>query len=336
MQFLHHHYFENPEFTAAYIHLTFFCGLLASYFYFRKKQIMVGGSLGIGYLAASLYMPGRVVLTILIAFVAHSLIRYGVLKLWLPRPRVIFAIGLLVGVFLEILWQVLSVVVLDSQPQALGLAVIGVVIPGMLCNSFMKQGIGKTLIPALWLVPLSAGAGLLLALLSRSVFGSIAEDDLFGRGIDHLYLILMAAVSVCLALFIQEGPLKKLGWRTGGYVSAGFIAAAVFNVNYLWVLLFSTAVVYAAGRFYLRQVPLFGKHRFVLLCLFSFALVSFSEFLLARYFDMQFFRTENLVFCILPAVIANDLLNYGYKRTLPGMGVSTGVIAAAASVFAFA
>lgn len=335
MQFLHHNYFEIPEFTAAYIHLAFFCGLLASYLYFRKKQIVVGGSLGIGYLASSLYMPGKVAFTIAVAFIAHSIIRYGVLKLWLPRPRVIFAIGLLVGVFLETLWQVVSIVVLDSKPEALGLSVIGVVIPGMLCNSFMKQGIGKTLIPALWLVPLSAAAGLLLALLSKSVFGTVAEDGLFGRGIDHLYLILMAAVSVCLALFIQEGPLKNLGWRTGGYVSAGFIAAAVFNVNYLWVLLFSTVVVYVAGKLYLSQVPLFGKHRFVILCLFSFTFVSLSEFVLARYFDMQFFRLENLVFCILPAVIANDLLNHGYKRTLPGMGVSSGVIAAAASAIAF-
>lgn len=335
MRILEHHYSDIPEFTAAYIHLAFLCGLLASYLYFRNKQIVVGGSLGIGYLAASLYAPGKVAFTILIAIIAHSIIRYGVLKVWLPRPRVIFAIGLLMGVFLETLWQVASVFVFDSKPEALGLSVIGVVIPGMLCNSFIKQGIGKTLLPALWLVPLSAVAGLLLAFLSKSAFGTVVEAGLFGQGVDHLYLILMAAVSVCLALFIQEGPLKNLGWRTGGYVSAGFIAAAVFNVNYLWVLLASTVVVYVVGKLYLSQVPLFGKHRFLLLCLFSFTLVTMTEIVLSQYFHMHFFRLENLVFCILPAVIANDLLHHGYKRTLPGMTVSAGVIAAGTSAFAF-
>lgn len=269
------------------------------------------------------------------AFIAHSIIRYGVLKIWLPRPRVIFAIGLLVGVFLEVLWQVVNTFVLNSKPEALGLSVIGVVIPGMLCNSFMKQGLAKTLLPALWLVPLSAAGGLVLAFLSKSIFGTGVEYGLFGRDVDHLYLVLMAAASVCLALFIQEGPLKNLGWRTGGYVSAGFVAAAVFNINYLWVLLFSTIVVYTAGKVFLDRVPLFGKHRFLMLCLFSFTFVTLSEFIFTRYFNGEFFRLENLVFCILPAVIANDLLNHGYKRTLPGMGVTSGAIAAVASVFAF-
>ncbi|MGV0408782.1 poly-gamma-glutamate biosynthesis protein PgsC/CapC [Corynebacterium resistens] len=335
MHILSQNYFQLPEFTAAYIHLSFFCGLIAAYFYFRNKQVVVGGSLGIGYLAASLYMPWKVAFTILVAFIAHSIIRYGVLKIWLPRPRVIFAIGLLVGVFLEVLWQVVNTFILDSKPEALGLSVIGVVIPGMLCNSFMKQGLAKTLLPALWLVPLSAAGGLVLAFLSKTIFGTGVEYGLFGRGVDHLYLVLMAAASVCLALFIQEGPLKNLGWRTGGYVSAGFVAAAVFNINYLWVLLFSTIVVYAAGKVFLDRVPLFGKHRFLMLCLFSFTFVTLSELIFTRYFNGEFFRLENLVFCILPAVIANDLLNHGYKRTLPGMGVSSGAIAAAASVFAF-
>lgn len=57
MHILSQNYFQLPEFTAAYIHLSFFCGLIAAYFYFRNKQVVVGGSLGIGYLAASLYMP---------------------------------------------------------------------------------------------------------------------------------------------------------------------------------------------------------------------------------------------------------------------------------------
>ncbi|MCX2162559.1 poly-gamma-glutamate biosynthesis protein PgsC/CapC [Corynebacterium auriscanis] len=336
MNALYKDFLSNTEFTAAYIHLSFFCGLIVAYFYFRNKQIVIGGSLGIGYLAASLYMPWKVAFTILVAFIAHTIIRYGVLKIWLPRPRVIFAIGLLVGVFLEIIWHLVNTFILESKPEDLGLAVIGVVIPGMLCNSFMKQGLGKTLLPALWLVPLSAAAGLMLAFLSQAWLGTEIEEELFESGGDNTSFILMAAASVCIALFIQEGPLKRLGWRTGGYVSAGFLAVAVFNINYLWVLLFSTAVVYTAGRIFFSGVPLFGKHRFLLLCLFSFTFVTLSEFVLMRYFNVHFYRLENLVFCILPAVIANDLLHHGFKRTLPGMAAASGSIAAVASVIAMA
>lgn len=89
---------DSYNFLTDYVHLTFLVGIIISYLYFRERQISIGGSLAVGYLASSLYMPMNVLVTILVSLLSFVLIRFVILKVFLPRPRQIFAIGLAMGV----------------------------------------------------------------------------------------------------------------------------------------------------------------------------------------------------------------------------------------------
>lgn len=107
---------QGYSFLCDYIHLTFLIGVMVSYLYFRKYRVSIGGTLAVGYLAASLYAPLNSLVTVLVSMFAFVLIRFVVLKLFLPRPRQIFAIGLAIGVICGLAWLgALRIPVLPDQ-----------------------------------------------------------------------------------------------------------------------------------------------------------------------------------------------------------------------------
>lgn len=327
--------FGSYYFLVDLIHITFLVGLVVSYLYFRSRQVSVGGSLTVGYLAASLYMPWNVVFTVLVSVVAWLFIKYVVFKIWLPRPRQIFAIGLFVGVVCGALWVVGSEYLFGTQVHGMEFALIGVIVPGMLCNSLVKQGPRRTLLPLAWMVPLSGLIGVGITWLtsvalplsfSSALFEQIprSEPKFFG----------LAAASVLCAILIQDGLLKHLRLRTGGYITAGLLVASSINPRYIAVLALSAVVVWAIYSAYARRVPLFGKDRFIVLCALSILTVIALEALVVALTGNRVGGAENIIFCILPAIVANDLVQHGWKRTGGGLALSVAVCAGIAALVA--
>lgn len=316
-------------FITDYVHLTFLLGLIVSYLYFRRRQISVGGSLAVGYLAAALYMPLNVLVTLLVSMLGYLLIRFVILKLFLPRPRQIFAIGLAVGVVCGGLWLAVSEALPGAQDH--GLALVGVIVPGMLCNSLIKQGVVHTLVPLGWMVPVTAVAGLGVTLLTSTVLPLSLADTFTSSDVEPLPLLfLVSALSVLFAVLVQEGTVRSWKLRTGGYVTAGMIIAALTQLSYIAVLAVAVLGVLAVYVPFSRRVPLFGKDRFILLCSLSFVFVTACEIIAAQVWGVRFGGPQNVVFCVLPAIISNDLVQYGVKRTSAGMGLSLAGCAAVA------
>jgi len=316
-------------FITDYVHLTFLLGLIVSYLYFRRRQISVGGSLAVGYLAAALYMPLNVLVTLLVSMFGYLLIRFVILKIFLPRPRQIFAIGLAVGVVCGGLWLAVSEALPGAQDR--GLALVGVIVPGMLCNSLIKQGVVHTLAPLGWMVPVTAVAGLGVTLLTSTVLPLSLADTFTSSDVEPLPLLfLVSALSVLFAVLVQEGTVRNWKLRTGGYVTAGMIIAALTQLSYIAVLAMAVLGVLAVYVPFSRRVPLFGKDRFILLCSLSFVFVTACEIIAAQVWGVRFGGPQNVVFCVLPAIISNDLVQYGVKRTSAGMGLSLAGCAAVA------
>lgn len=309
-------------FLTDYVHISFLTGLVVSYLYFRRRQISVGGSLAVGYLASSLYMPLNVLSTLLAAMVGYVLIRFVVLKMFLPRPRQIFAIGLAVGVICGALWLAVASWVLGGAPDD-GLGLVGVIVPGMLCNSLIKQGVVRTVVPLAWMVPATGALGLVVTLLTSTVFPLSLVDTLISSDVEPLpMLFLMSALSVTLALLVQEGTVRSRKLRTGGYVTAGVIVVAMTSPAYIAVLTLGTLLVLAVYLPYARRAPLFGKDRFIILCALSFVAVTAVELIVATMWGARFGGPQNVVFCVLPAIVANDVVQYGWKRTSFGISMS--------------
>ena len=97
-------------FTVEAIHYLFITGLLVSYIYYKKTSISCGGSLAVAYLGASILWPVAIVSTIVIALISYVTVKRVVLRLWLPRPRQIFGIGLLVGIFVGLGFELIETV----------------------------------------------------------------------------------------------------------------------------------------------------------------------------------------------------------------------------------
>ncbi|MEJ6550227.1 poly-gamma-glutamate biosynthesis protein PgsC/CapC [Corynebacterium sp. USCH3] len=329
-----HQHIGSPEFVTDLVHVTFLTGLVVSYLFFRRRQISVGGSLAVGYLASSLYMPVNVVATLLVAAAGYALIRFVVLKLFLPTPRQIFAIGLAVGVLGGGAWFAVSSHL--SETPGRSLALVGVIVPGMLCNSLIKQGVARTLVPLAWMLPVVGVVGLAVTMLTTVILPlSLAhwftETDLLPQ------IVLLSALSVLFAVVVQEGTARSWKLRTGGYVTAGVIVSALTDLHYIVVLAVVTLVLVVFHTVYSRRVPLFGKDRFFLLCAQSFVVVMAVEFLAAGVWGVSFGGPQNVVFCVLPAIISNDVVQYGWRRTSAGMGISlTGCVAVALPVMAWA
>ena len=315
---------EGYSFLFDYMHLTFLIGVIASYLYFRKYRVSLGGTLAVGYLAASLYAPLNSLVTVLVSIFAFVLIRFVILKLFLPRPRQIFAIGLGIGVLCGFAWLGLSEFLFYRTNEQYGLALVGVIVPGMITNSLNKQGLKKTLLPLLWLVPLVGAAGGALTWVTAEWLNISISGQLFVASTERLPLVFaLSATSVLMALIIQEKTARTLTLRTGGYVTVGFLWAATFaNTWYLLILGLSVAAVYSIYHAYEPRVPLFGKDRFVILIFTSFVVTIIIEYIFSLVEGTKLSGPQNVLLCVLPAIIANDLIQYGFKRTGGGIGIS--------------
>lgn len=312
-------------FSVDYIHITFLIGLLISYIYFRRTHISVGGSLAVGYLAAALVFPVNVIVTVGISLIAYALIHYVVLKIWLPRPRQIFAIGLFTGVVFGLIWLlIMNFIFKDTDIIIAGISMVGVIVPGMLCNSLNKVGVVKTLLPLAIMVPLVGAVGFVVTWLVSDVLNMTMSATMFAPPArDVTWLFALAAVSVVAAILIQEGFLAHHQWRTGGYVTAGLLIASVTDWRYAFTLILTSIILWLGFDAFSRSVPLFGKDRFIVLVLLSFSVMAILQMILFAITDRPFNGAENLVYCVLPAVIANDLVQYRPRRVMPGIAVAS-------------
>lgn len=320
-------------FLTDYVHLTFLAGIVLGYLYFRRSRVSVGGTLAVGYLASSLYAPLNVVATIGVSVLAFLLIRLVILKIFLPRPRQIFAIGLTVGVVLGGAWLALGSVYFPDAVDFSGLQLVGVIVPGMLCNSLVKQGVRKTMVPLAVMVPAAAVLGLAVAFVTSKVLFLSVSDVLFTAEDDtnQVATFILSAVSVLMAVLIQESTVRSLKLRTAGYVTAGILASSFSHPAVIVVVLAVVALLAAVWIPYSSRIPLFGKDRFFILLMLSFFLSTVAELVLHGTTGAQFNGPQNVVVAVLPAIIVNDLVQYGPKRTAAGFGISAASCAAVAT-----
>jgi len=114
---------------------TIFIGLLLGVLYVEIFDVYPGGIIVPAYMALYLHQPGRIIATVVIAYL--SLYSYKLLSRYLilfGRRR--FVMVILVGALWAHIWFLVWPKVL---PQPIGLRAIGLVIPGLIANNMEKQ-----------------------------------------------------------------------------------------------------------------------------------------------------------------------------------------------------
>jgi poly-gamma-glutamate biosynthesis protein PgsC/CapC len=96
-----------------------------------------------GYLALYMSQPSRLVATALVALVTWALVRFGLARLIVLYGRRRFGVTVLVGFLLNLF----LLRVLRTMPvEPLDLRAIGFIIPGLIANQALVQGVWPTLV----------------------------------------------------------------------------------------------------------------------------------------------------------------------------------------------
>ena len=95
-----------------------------------------------GYLALYLGHPGRLAATLLLSVATWATVRYGFSRLIVLYGRRRLGVTVLVGFVLN---GLLNLALRELPPQAVDLRMIGYIVPGIIANEALTQGVVPTL-----------------------------------------------------------------------------------------------------------------------------------------------------------------------------------------------
>jgi poly-gamma-glutamate biosynthesis protein PgsC/CapC len=95
-----------------------------------------------GYLALYLDQPARVAATVIVSLATWATVRFGVARLVVLYGRRRFGVTVLIGFLLNAGLDHLQVLL---PADSAGLRAIGYIVPGLIANSALSQGVGVTL-----------------------------------------------------------------------------------------------------------------------------------------------------------------------------------------------
>jgi poly-gamma-glutamate biosynthesis protein PgsC/CapC len=94
-----------------------------------------------GYLALYLDQPARIAATFLVALTTWAVVRFGLGRLVVLYGRRRFGVTVLTGFLLN---AALDRLLFALPPEAAGLRAIGYIVPGLIANTALQQGVGST------------------------------------------------------------------------------------------------------------------------------------------------------------------------------------------------
>ena len=95
-----------------------------------------------GYLALYLDQPGRLAATLLLSVATWATVRYGLSRLIVLYGRRRLGMAVLVGFVLN---GLLNLALRELPPQPVDMRIIGYIVPGIIANEALSQGVVPTL-----------------------------------------------------------------------------------------------------------------------------------------------------------------------------------------------
>jgi poly-gamma-glutamate biosynthesis protein PgsC/CapC len=95
-----------------------------------------------GYLALYIDHPGRLAATLLLSLATWATVRYGLSRLIVLYGRRRLGVTVLVGFVLN---GVLNLALRELPPQPVDLRIIGYIVPGIIANEALSQGVISTM-----------------------------------------------------------------------------------------------------------------------------------------------------------------------------------------------
>ena len=311
-------------FSSEVVRVTFIAGVVVSVLFYERLQLTTGGAIVPAYLALGLREPVTVVATVSAGYITYLVVNKVIGRQRILYGRRKFDIEVIVGLALVGLITALRSFGGDLSAMAVVATTIGFLVPGLIAHDMGRQGPIKTAIAL-------AATTLILALfltiyLTALHLTNVNVDPLppspVSVGFNPDFLLVAVACSVLLGMALFE----TLGVRSGGFISAAYIAFVLPR----WADLLFLAVValitwFVAARILLPRLLLFGRRKLSCIVIFGALLAWTSELLVQWITDGRYSPAPALVIMALmiPALIANDAERQGWEKTAWGVGLAT-------------
>ena len=312
---------EYP-FAPEVVRVALVVGVVVSIVFYERMHLTTGGAIVPAYLVLFLPEPLFVIVTLLIGYLTYVIVNKVLAKRWILYGRRKFEVELLVGLTLLTITTLVGLRLQVIDPTLLALVGVGFLIPGVLAHDMFRQRPVKTLAAVLaTMAILAAIVYLYAALLDIAPVREMGEPRLFDENTGYpLRLLLFGVICSVLAGMVV---FAKLGLRSGGFVTAAYVALVLPRV---WDVAFAavTAVVtfLLVAKVIMPRLLIFGRRKLATMVLVGSVVAWAAEVLVVETTGYVPWSGFILMTLMVPALLANDAQRQGLERTMWGASIS--------------
>jgi len=310
--------------------LTIILGIVVSTIIYKRTGLTLGGVIICGYLALFVGQPLHIIVTLAIAYITYQIVYKVLQKRFMLNGRKLFEIEILVGLIFQVLWIVVIRLFRTDNIDLTILYGIGFVLPGVIAHDMGRQGAKNTIgsillgvsIVALIIFPLSAIEELLPNLFLRT-----SSPLLRTQPYTYTYPIQLLPIGIIVSVFIDLLAYSKLHMRSGGFVTAAYLALfAVRPLDLIFVIVATIITFLFVQLLTSRYVLAFGRTKLGMMILSGVVISWLLEIMIINFTHGRFVPWSGFVI-IMPTIaslIANDIAREGTYPTVVTTSLATG------------
>lgn len=336
---------HNYVFDSELVRIAILLGVVVSMLFYHKYGATTGGAIVPGYLALFVRQPMHIVVTVLLAIITYWIAQKNLRPRFMLWGRRLFEVEIVVALVLQCFWLTVLYLLTPYVPQITVLYGIGFLLPGIIAHDMGRQGVGTTIWAGLICALVVFGLVVLIG-ATRDILGlplPQAESIYHARELSYAYpsewLLIGIIVSVLASITLFHLHYFDVGMlvdspRTGGFVTAGYLALFINRpLDILFVLISAGLTYLIVTRFLMTQAILFGRSKMAAMFLTGMLVTWSLEILIAssRYNYIPW-AGFNVITPTIVALLANDSQRQGVSKTLVGVGSATLIVFAVVSL----
>lgn len=309
--------------------LTIILGIVVSTIIYKRTGLTLGGVIVCGYLTLFIGQPIHILVTLAISYITYQIVYKILQKRFMLNGRKLFEVEILVGLIFQVLWITVIRFFGMINVDLTVLYAIGFVLPGVIAHDMGRQGPRNTLgsillgvsIVALIIFPLAAIEELLPNLFVRT-----SSPLLRTQPYDYAYPLQLLPLGIMVSVFIDLLAYSKFRARSGGFVTAAYLALfAVRPLDLLFLIVASLLTFIFVQLLTSRLVLAFGRIKLGMIILSGVVISWLLEIAIVNLTDGRFVPWSGFV-VIMPTIaslIANDIVQEGAYPTIATTSLAT-------------
>lgn len=309
--------------------LTIILGIVVSTIIYKRTGLTLGGVIVCGYLALFIGQPIHILVTLVISYITYQIVYKILQQRYMLNGRKLFEVEILVGLVFQVLWIMIIRLFGMINVNLTILYAIGFVLPGVIAHDMGRQGPRNTLgsillgvsIVSLIIFPLAAIEELLPNLFVRTTSPLLRTQPY-----DYAYPLQLLPFGIMVSVFIDLLAYSKFKARSGGFVTAAYLALfAIRPLDLIFLIVASLLTFIFVQLLTARLVLAFGRIKLGMMILSGVVISWLLEIAVINLTDGRFVPWSGFVVIMptLASLIANDFVNEGPAPTIVTTSLAT-------------